>query len=229
MARVWGVGALGDEALEDFGVPVFVECLESIPCSIGADVGIVAIFVGVGKVQESVFGWGFMLDGPWGECSGHGRIEGILAFIVGGLVGGNVVEQHETAAPEGVAALQGFAVEPLHFGWQVGGANRFQHGGKLPLDREAFAAPVPHAACRRMHEGAPAVDFGFVSPLAALGAGEVERPAIGGTERVGWDHGEFRLSSGWGSCCVARINPRHREGDHQRVAKARLRRSSTQS
>lgn len=95
----------------------------------------------------------------------------VLALFVCSFVGWYVVEQNETAAPEGVAALQGFAVEPFHFGRQVGGADRFQHGGKLILDREALAAPVPHTACRRMNEGAPAVDFGFVSPLTALGAG----------------------------------------------------------
>ena len=123
------------------------------------------------------------------------RADAIAAFIVGRLVGGEVVQDDETPAPQVVAAFQSFAVEPLHFGWQVGGADRFQHGGKLILDREALAAPVPHTACGRMDESAPAVDFGFVSPLPAFGAGEVERSAIGGTERVGWDHGIVLLKS----------------------------------
>ena len=96
-----------------------------------------------------------------------------MAFLVGGLAWGEVVEDDEAAAPEVVAAFQRFAVEPLHFGWQIGGADRFQHGGKLMLYREALASPVPHPAGGSVDEGAPAVDFWFVSPLPAFRAGEV--------------------------------------------------------
>jgi hypothetical protein len=41
------------------------------------------------------------------------------------------------------------------------------------LYREALASPVPHPAGGSVDEGAPAVDFWFVSPLPAFRAGEV--------------------------------------------------------
>lgn len=112
----------------------------------------------------------------------------IAAFAVGGLVGGNVVEDDEAAFAEGVAALKGFAVEPLHFGRQFGIADRFQHGGKLFFNREAPALPVPHLACGGVNDGSPAIDFGFVGPLPALGAIRFKWAAVGRAERVGWNH-----------------------------------------
>ncbi len=117
----------------------------------------------------------------------------LAAFVVGRLVGSEVVEDDEAAAPEGVAALQSFAVEPFHFGRQVGGADRFQHSGKLLFYREALTLPVPHFACGCVDDGPPAIDFGFVGPQAALEAIRFEWAAIDRTERIGWDHGEFYL------------------------------------
>ena len=174
LAGVWGVGALGDEAFEDFGVPVFIEILQALPIVREVGCGEWAL-----KKQRAICWWRHAIKLPpfkpfacfsaWVYCI----CEQELAFVVGGLVGSEVVEDDETPAPEVVAPLQGFAVEPFHFGWQVGVAEGFEHGGKLILDREALAAPVPHTACGRMDEGAPAVDFGFVGPLPAFGAGEV--------------------------------------------------------
>lgn len=181
LAGVWGVGALGDESLEDFGVPKFVALLEEAP-------GLREVF-GVVLEDEEAFA-GNVRGGGVIDFAAHAveRADAVSAFRVGGLVWSEVVEDDQAAPAEVVASLQGFAVEPFHFGREIGGAEGFEDGAELVFDGEALALAVPHSAGGGVDECAPAVDFGFVGPLAALGAGDGERATVGGAERVAWDH-----------------------------------------
>lgn len=142
LAGVWGVEFFGDEALEDFGVPLFVDVRKGEPHILGihrrdqVDSGIELFATERVFIQEQQgFFRRWRVVGEWlSQCAVELLVHFVLAFGVRRIIGGDVVEQNETAFAEGVAALKGLAVEPFHFGWQVGGADRFQHSGKLILD-----------------------------------------------------------------------------------------------
>lgn len=129
-----------------------------------------------------------MLHRPRGQRVAEDFVKRLLALLVGVAFGGDIIEQHETAAPEGVSAFQGFAVQPFYFRWQIGVADCLQHDGKFLFNRKSLAFSIPHTPRGGMNNRAPAIDLGFISPLAALGASKVEWAAIAGAERIGWDH-----------------------------------------
>ena len=142
------------------------------------------------------------------------QLQEIIARGVGQRMVGNV--QHDEAAfAEVVPSLQAFAVGPLALVPTIRGGKAGEHfaqdaqcGGELAFDAQALVVAIEHGAGRHMHPGPPAVDFGFVIPVAAFGLGQVQRAAVdraGSEPRRGDDFrtsDEFQHSLGQVGGCV---------------------------
>ena len=165
------------------------------------------------KIEEASVTKPTRLVGKWLAVEvqwGKPQLQEIIAHGVGQRMVGNV--QHDEAAfADVVPSFQAFAVGPLALvpaGGKAGEhfAQDAERAGELALDAQPLVVAIERGAGRHMHPGPPAVDFGFVIPVAAFGLGQVQWAAVdraGGEPRRGDDFsGEFQHSLGVGMCCA---------------------------
>jgi len=93
---------------------------------------------------------------------------------------GHDIEDDERAPSQAVPALERFAVGPLESIGIERGAQLVKGVLKFARDGERLKLAVEHGAGGDVDQGAPAVVFGLVKPLAGFGQSGGERPAIDG-------------------------------------------------
>ena len=190
---IGGVSLLGDEALVKVAAEAGVDLLEELAPPDGSglpfkegrgDIETVGLRPAAVEIQ----------DGPGAARQAGGGIgaegfealrqtgldemipEGIEAAWLAGIgkLAEGIIEHDEAAAANVMAAFEGFAVEPF----KMGLLEFIQSDGELLSDAQPLELAVEHGAGGDMDESAPAVVFGFIEPLAGLGAGFIERAAV---------------------------------------------------